>query len=353
MSANTSIEWTDRTWNPLIAVLKRKIQVKLKSGKAREFAAGTRGWFCTKCSEGCANCYAETFNFRLGNGLLYSAAALADVEFKIAHLSDPFRWRKPQLVFVNSMTDLFHDAVPVHLIDDVFAVMAIARHTTFQILTKRAKKMRDYFAAPDVWQRIDESAWRLTGQSIEMTAKPLPNVWLGVSVENQKHDDRVLELLATPAAVRFLSCEPLLGPLNARNVWDDDNNSFDALTGDVGVDGRGHTGPTDKRIHWVIAGGESGPKARPMHPDWVRALRDQCAAAHVPFLFKQWGEYRPAVMKELDGDISFPSVDCPRTRLHQFPDGTDMLRIGKKAAGRVLDGIEHNAFPLGYERTLA
>lgn len=349
MSANTSIEWTDRTWNPLIASLAVEIRVKLKKGGERVFPVGTRGWFCTKCSEGCANCYAEKINFRLGNGLSYSLQKLDAIQWGLHDVLAPLRWKKPGRVFVNSMTDLFHDAVPVQIIDMIMAVIATDRGgQTFQILTKRAKRMRDYFADPALKARLVALAklLKLLEFIAELREWPLRNLWLGVSVENQaRANERIPHLLETPAAVRFLSCEPLLGPLNLHS---------DHIKVESWKVGERFDGPRPlEGLHWVIAGGESGPKARPMHPEWARSLRDQCAAADVPFLFKQWGEYRPAVMKEMDGDISFPSVDCPGARLHQFPDGTDMLRIGKKAAGRVLEGIEHNAFPCGYERSRA
>jgi len=338
MSVNTSIEWTDRTWNPLVAELKREIAVKLKSGKVRTFAAGTRGWFCTKCSEGCANCYAQTINFRLGNGLLYSASGLTDIEFKIAHLNDPFRWRKSQLVFVNSMTDLFHEAVHDSLIDDVMATITAAPQHTFQVLTKRARRMRDYFNDSRTITRIRDSAWCLYGKGEPLTL-PLPNLWLGVSVENQaRADERIPHLLDTPAAVRFLSCEPLLGPLDLKLDFE---RVCDLATKE----------PHAPQIHWVIAGGESGPKARPMHLDWARSLRDQCAAADVAFFFKQWGESAP--VDQVTGEVREWSTEhrrnCGRFGAASRWEGVKgeilFTLCGKARAGRRLDGIEHNGFP--------
>lgn len=337
MARTTSIEWTDRTWNPLIAVLTEDITVPLKGGKTRVFPAETEGWFCTKCSEGCANCYAEKINFRLGNGLTYTVGNLAKIRFELRHLAAPLRWKKPSRVFVNSMTDLFHDAVPDSLIDAVFAAMALAPHQTFQVLTKRAQRMRNYFAAADVWQRIDDAAPSIAGRRIDRTPTPLPNVWLGVSVENQKRaDERIPHLLETPAAVRFLSCEPLLGPLSLSGKLCDWTNDDGTGSWFSPVPGKIHR----RFIHWVIAGGESGPKARPMHPDWARSLRDQCAAAGVPFLFKQWGEWLPGCQYR-EGD---------RERLrekaqHSFSLDDHSWLVGKKAAGRLLDGREHDEFP--------
>lgn len=238
MSGRTSIEWTETTWNP------------------------TTG--CDRISAGCDHCYALSLAGRLK--AMGSAKYQADGDprtsgpgFGIAvhetALAAPLRWRAPRVVFVNSMSDLFHARVPAAFVGRVFEVMAATPQHTYQVLTKRSTRLR-----------------RLAGD----LPWP-PNVWMGVSVENTDVLARVEDLRAVPAGVRFLSCEPLLGPLG-------------------GLDLAG--------IGWVIAGGESGPNARPMHPDWARELRDLCTAGRVPFFFKQWGGRTPkAGGRELDGRI--------------------------------------------------
>ena len=211
MSGQSKIEWTDATWNPVTG--------------------------CTKVSPGCKHCYAERITKRWGGDF-------SKVTLHPDRLDAPLHWRKPRMVFVNSMSDLFHEDVPDYFIDDVFDVCAVAANHTFQILTKRPERMMRYCQDDD--------------RSI------LHNVWLGVSVEDQQRaDERIPHLLQTPAAVRFLSVEPMLGPV-ALSAW-------------LGS------------IDWVICGGESGPGARPMDQGWARILRDQCVHAGVPFFFKQWG----------------------------------------------------------------
>src|SRR5438105_2004044 len=222
MSLNSKIEWTDATWNPI------------------------RG--CTKISPGCTHCYAETFaeRFRGVPGHPYEQGF--DLKLIPEKLNEPLRWRNPKRVFVNSMSDLFHEGVSEDYIASVARVMQQASWHTFQVLTKRSERMRD-----------------LLSGALRFAAE-LPNVWWGVSVEDRRHGlPRIDHLRAAPAAVRFLSIEPLLEDL-----------------GELNLDG----------IHWVIVGGESGPGARPMNPDWARSIRDQCADASVPFFFKQWGGVR-------------------------------------------------------------
>ncbi|MEZ4503145.1 MAG: phage Gp37/Gp68 family protein [Dehalococcoidia bacterium] len=240
VSDRSAIEWTEATWNPVTG--------------------------CTVVSPGCAHCYAKTFaeRFRGVPGHPYEYGF--DMQLRPERLKQPMLWKKPRMIFVNSMSDLFHETVPLRYIQDVFDVMERARHHTFQVLTKRA--------------------WRAAELAEEL---PWPeNVWMGVSVENQRWTSRVDELRAIPAAVRFLSCEPLLGPLSL----------------DLGG------------IHWVILGGESGPRARPMRMEWAKAVRDQCLAADVPFFFKQWGAHDAAGK-----------------------------RVGKKKAGRELDGQRFEQMP--------
>lgn len=238
MGDNSKIEWTEATWNPVTG--------------------------CTEVSEGCDHCYARTIaeRFRGVKGHAYEQGF--DLRLWPQRLDQPLRWRRPRLVFVNSMSDLFHEGVRDEFIASVFDVMAEARHHTFQVLTKRPGRMASLLRR-----------WARTG-----ALEPLANVWLGTSVENQKWADvRIPKLLETPAAVRFLSCEPLLAPINLTN-W---------LRQGPGLD-------------WVIAGSESGLEARPMDPAWVSDLRDQCTAAGVAFFFKQWGgRTSKAGGRELEG----------------------------------------------------
>jgi protein gp37 len=222
MSDNTRIEWTDATWNPI------------------------RG--CSQISPGCAHCYAETFaeRFRGVPGHPYEQGF--DLKLIPAKLADPLRWVKPKMVFVNSMSDLFHEDVPDDYIQAVVRVMRTACWHTYQVLTKRSDRMRDMLQT-----------------SLRESAK-LPNIWWGVSVENRKHGlPRVAHLRDTPARMRFLSIEPLLEDLRALPL---------------------------EGIAWAIVGGESGHGARPMQEEWVVSIRDQCRDAGVPFFFKQWGGVR-------------------------------------------------------------
>jgi protein gp37 len=232
MSTYSKIEWTDATWNPV------------------------RG--CTKISPGCKHCYAESFaeRFRGVPGHPYEQGF--DLRLIPDKLSDPLRWTTPKRVFVNSMSDLFHEEVPDRYILAVAQVMKLANWHTFQVLTKRSERMRDLLNGP-LRVFADE-----------------PHIWWGVSVEDRQYGVfRVEHLRTTPAAVRFLSIEPLLEELGALD-----------LAG----------------ISWVIVGGESGPGARPLHPSWVASIRDQCAQANIPFFFKQWGGvHKSQTGRQLDG----------------------------------------------------
>ena len=214
MSENSTIEWTDSTWNPVTG--------------------------CTKVSPGCKNCYAETFAERWRGIPGHPYEQGFDLRLWPERLELPLKWRKPRTIFVNSMSDLFHDAVPDAYVNDVFRVMERVHWHVFQVLTKRADRLAE-MAASLVWPS---------------------NVWMGVSVESQDYVWRADRLRDIPAAVRFLSVEPLLGRIDSLD-----------LAG----------------INWVIVGGESGPGARPMRPEWVRDIRELCQSADVPFFFKQWG----------------------------------------------------------------
>ena len=244
MSDKTGIEWTDATWNPVTG--------------------------CTEVSPGCDHCYAKTFAERWRGTPGHYFESGFDIEVRPDKLLLPLRWRKPRRIFVNSMSDLFHVAVPDDYIADVFGVMARAGRHTFQVLTKRHGRMKSLLQLPN----FTDAVRAISG----VDAWPLPNVWLGVSAEDQKWADiRIPALLDTPAAIRFVSAEPLLGP-----IWVKPHML--------------------QMLDWVIVGGESGRGARPMEASWVRDLRDQCKRERVAFLFKQWGGRTPkAGGRELDG----------------------------------------------------
>lgn len=310
--AKTKIEWADDVWNPVTG--------------------------CTKVSPGCKNCYAERMAKRLQAMGQPRYANGFKVAFHENILTLPFRWKKPRRIFVNSMSDLFHEDVPDTFIDRVFVVMDAATNHQFLVLTKRPERM---VKISEWWHRYDE-VWPT-------------NVWAGVSVENQENAWRLDYLAKVPAPVRFVSCEPLLGPLDLRQWLAHYGPGYCREAGD-GATFAGYTGTP---VAWVICGGESGPGARPMHPDWVRGLRDQCVAAGVPFFFKQWGEYEPvsAVGDEDDGNEErIARADLDRCKIldrtghiwpaWQPPVGSWMMeRVGRKAAGALLDGREWREAP--------
>ncbi|TGK36236.1 DUF5131 family protein [Leptospira andrefontaineae] len=268
---NSKIEWTDHTWNPVTG--------------------------CAKVSAGCKNCYAETLSKRKFGE--WKDRPFSQIRLKPHKLSEPFRIKEPSKIFVNSMSDLFHQDVPFDFVDQVFAEMALNSKHIFQVLTKRPHRMREYLKNTTRFISI-----HIHMRNREMNAYapkwPLPNVWLGVSVENQKAaDERIPILLECPAAVRFLSCEPLLGEVDLTRV----KNGIDSLSGEV-YNSDGDFCGVCSSIDWVIVGGESGPSHRPVDPNWIRFLRDQCQEADVPFFFKQWGGARPKERgNELDGKI--------------------------------------------------
>lgn len=372
MAGPSPIEWTERTWNPVVG--------------------------CAIHSPGCAHCYAMPMAARLERMGVAHYAGLTQPskagpvwtgEFRAAPnhvLTEPLRRKKPATYFVNSMSDLFGEGVPDALIDQVFAIMALCPQHTLQVLTKRSGRMRAFLNDPAARRRIARAAVDLFldghfqpdqpcafepvqdegVKDFTLYDWPLPNVWLGVSAEDQaRADERIPDLLATPAAVRFVSLEPLLGPIDLTRVqaprftpedaemdW-----RFDALAiGDtyefqdsLGVWESGDGPYREHRLDQVIVGGESGPKARPIHPDWVRSLRDQCVADGVPFFFKQWGCWTPG---ENAGPITGPQTGARRFDdrwvFEEFTqrgaeeltayDEPDVWRVGKKAAGRLLDG---------------
>jgi protein gp37 len=289
MGDGTGIEWTDATWNPVTG--------------------------CDKVSAGCDHCYAETIAHRFAGGKAYPNGFA--VTLRPERLDQPIRWKRPRRVFVNSMSDLFHDEIPDSYIAEVFAVMAVARQHTFQILTKRHARMRSLLSSSDFQADVEHRALDQYGSL--HSDYPLKNVWLGISAEDQKWADiRIPALLETPAAVRFVSAEPLLGPIN---MWHSYCPEHDFPGGMCTF-----SCPQRRRLDWVIVGGESGRGARPMQVDWVRAIRDQCVENKVAFLLKQWGEY--GIQGWRVGELDGP-----------------MVRMGKKNAGRQLDGRTWDEYP--------
>lgn len=348
MADKTGIEWTDATWNPVTG--------------------------CSKVSQGCKNCYAlrEWPRMSANPKTVYFGREFTDVMCHPERLDQPIRWTKQRKIFVNSMSDLFHESVPFEFIDRVFGVMWAClwgRHETpghvFQVLTKRAARMREYLqqdrrehwahAAVHYGGGVDpEAIW----DQIMNTTDPHPRIWLGVSVEDQSAaDERIPLLLETPASVRWISAEPLLGPVDLRLGRLAQWNALAAENGQPNA---------ESSIHWVVAGGESGrANARPMHPNWAFSLRDQCAEAGVPFLFKQWGEWVPRsdCYHTFEDGKSCADIDPSSTRwqcIRLTENGTDgrklenatqgddayMQRIGTKAAGRLLKGVTHDGYPL-------
>lgn len=365
MADKTHIEWTDATWNPITG--------------------------CSVVSPGCTNCYAmklagtrlQHHPSRAGltvaskSGLVWNGKVRLNRDW----LAQPLEWKKSRMVFVCAHGDLFQEDVPDDWILDVFTVMAIAQQHTFQVLTKRADRMRDFLSRheDDLLEEIYANWYTFSGSAPEVWSWPLPNVWLGVSVEDQKRaDERIPALLDTPAAVRWVSAEPLLGPLNLNSM----RGGTQWIGGQRGCGGtHSHEGRAGEVIHgvmhrfdpsvahhhhdercspgldWVVAGGESGKGARPMHPDWARSLRDQCVATGVPFFFKQWGNWHQIYDREVE-DSDWRRCDVvQRENPHgqwlnlkggQGFHGERVVFVApssKAATGRLLDGIEHNAMP--------
>jgi protein gp37 len=374
MSDHSKIEWTDATWNPV------------------------RG--CTKVSEGCRNCYAMTVAARFsGPGQPYEGLArwvgaggqkhaewTNQVRLVIELVTVPLHWKKPRRIFVNSMSDLFHDGVDDSFIYWVFAVMYLAHWHQFQVLTKRPARMQQLLADPGVQDRVKIALLDIVYAIGEPPPHcppftwPLPNVWLGVSVEDQQTAvERIPLLMQTPAAVRWLSCEPLLGRIDlvlavTPDDWawdlvnvDDDVNDvhrpeelIEACEAELDWVNYGNNlvvnpeyreWEEDRRrraalktlaaeIDWVVVGGESGRGARPMHPYWARSLRDQCQAAEIPFFFKQWGEYAPKLGEYEPRLVGYLGGRPVEMRTEDF-----VIRVGKKAAGRDLDGRTWDEYP--------
>ncbi len=314
MGATSKISWTDASWTPIRARVKDNApEIAAQKGysslvQIAERMKGHVGPHCEHASSGCDNCYSETNNSRClpanGTGLPFDRRSrdLVDIFLDEKILMQPLHWKKPRKIFVCSQTDLFGEFVTDEIIDRVFAVMALCRQHTFQVLTKRAERMNQYLA-DDVNQASahmaeDQLFQQLHGVATMGTDWPLSNVWLGVSVEDQKRaDERIPHLLRTPAAVRFLSVEPMLEAIEIQLP----RCGCSAETPGTVLQGSSFHGLLcDKRrpIHWVICGGESGPNARPFDLAWARSLRDQCEAAGVAFFMKQIGS-NPFVSQDL------------------------------------------------------
>lgn len=355
MADGTQIEWTEATWNPITG--------------------------CSLASPGCTNCYAmKLAGTRLAKhpsraGLTQDSKAgpvwTGEVRFNEQWLDQPLRWTKPRMIFVCAHGDLFHENVPDEWIDRVVAIMALCPQHTFQVLTKRSARMREYLAAPFDLTPVIQAAANITQQPqrfAEFPSWPLPNVWLGVSVEDQQRaDERVPDLLATPASIRWISAEPLLGPVDLTFIdYDEGAVVIDALAGRHGM--MVPLSGKNAKLDWVVVGGESGKGARPMHPDWARSLCDQCAAAEVPFFFKQWGEWGPdtgpgpgrdkqGIMRDRVMEGAGPCRVLVDRTWQEFDSGYEppielcsghgefVYRLGKKQNGRLLDDVQHDGMP--------
>lgn len=348
MADGTLIEWTDATWNPITG--------------------------CSVVSPGCTNCYAMRLaGTRLKHhpsrvGLTVNSKAgpvwTGEVRLNRQELHKPAEWKRPRRIFVCAHGDLFAEKVPDDWILDVLTVIASNPRHHFQVLTKRADRMRDVMSRPDLLEDIYANWSGFSGSPREVWSWPLHNLWLGVSVEDQRRADaRIPDLLDTPAAVRWISAEPLLGAVDLLNVTGATSDTAalarNALNGSFWRPGANRVlnGPSSARLHWVVAGGESGRDARPMHPDWVRKLQRQCAAHRVPFFFKQWGEWCPAIADHNVSGDRMPETGEKFTWIGwdgktKNPSAHGLLapvmavaRMGKKQAGRRLDFVEHTNYP--------
>lgn len=358
MGASSTIEWTDASWTPI---------------RARNRKTGAVGWHCEHKSTGCINCYAEGINLRLGTGLPFKPGHRNDIDIYLdpAILTQPLTWRKPRMIFVCSMTDLFADFVLDEWIDRMFQVMRQCPQHVFQVLTKRPRRMRDYcrHMAEHPGERLAYFPSRQGEKKVGANARvwPLPNVWTGTSCEDQPTaNERLPFLLETPAAVRFVSGEPMLAPINFV-PWCSTPSAFDAALLRAQADGfctmeevqnarkafladRGTAAET--KLDQIIVGGESGPEGRFMHPDLPRSIRDQCEATGVAFNFKQWGRWAwaPEGMNFEDALTWGRKTFWSRVKYEHHSSGHTAFDVGKKLAGRLLDGRIHDGYPPQAER---
>ncbi len=355
MSDNSAIEWTTSTWNPTVG--------------------------CAKVSPGCDDCYAIRTAARFQASPAYAGTVhrgqsgldwTGTVNSLADRLDAPLHWVKSRRIFVDSMSDLFHGDVTDEFIAQVFAVMALTPQHTYQLLTKRHGRMRSLLSAPSFPQQVTRAllteprfargSWPVPSGGVPW---PLPNVWLGVSVEDQKRADlRIPALLDTPAAVRWISAEPLLGPVNLEFIhyFESDCGGCSGLVSPAHEPACGTEPGPHWGLDWVVCGGESGPGARPMHPAWAQSLRDECADAKVPFFFKQWGNWAPAPWHGEGGATHAFTASMDDTGMRHFlrlshgptsgerdlttPAGAQGMRqVGKKAAGRLLDGRTWDDYP--------
>ncbi len=347
----SQISWTDTTWSPVTG--------------------------CTKVSQGCKHCYAErevTQRWSKNPKSIWYGRAFTDVRCHPEKLEEPLRTKKPKKIFVCPRGDLFHENVPDDFIDSVFGVMwsclylrrnCIDGHV-FQILTKRPERMQKYLSTnrSETWARHAVhygGGFEPDGiydQVLYQSSEPHPRIWLGVSVEDQQiANERIPLLLKTPAALRFISAEPLLGAIDLlclddyglKPKWRNEPGTYNVLEGRWiaavnDPDFENSSVETDlTKLDWLIVGGESGKNARPMHPEWVRSLRDQCVSTGVPFFFKQWGEWAPNCL--CDTKYHHKTIERPPSGLPPPYNRGVMFRCGTKRAGRTLDGVIHDAFP--------
>lgn len=329
MADNSNIAWTQATWNVITG--------------------------CMKVSAGCLYCYAERDWHRLASNPIYAGRKFTDVAWHEERLSQPIRWQKVRRIFVNSMSDLFHEKVPFDFIDKVLAVMWVCLKNNkgdnghiFQILTKRPEIMAEYFSRVDISKiigLIDELISNTSNKNkyfdeikkvIDNNGIIHPRVWLGCTVENQEMANKRIPILSEiPAAVRWLSMEPMIGSILLGNMIEN--------------------------IDWVVLGGESGPKARPLHPDWIESVKNECLNNDVPFLFKQYGEYVPRngdMFKFDDGkncvEIDPEGVKWPIVFINDkgkivenknYDSCIEMQKIGNRNANRSIYGILHDSYP--------
>ncbi len=357
MADKTGIAWADATINP--------------------------AYGCSPVSPACDNCYAARMAGRLGaltEGTHKDGQWTGKINLFPGRMEQALRWRKPRRIFVGSMTDLFHKAIPDEFLDRVFASMAVAPQHTFVLLTKRPERMLGYLRYTARQFFIAVEASRLYAHRVKQAPFvhesgpsmlwPLANIILMATIEDQPRADERMPHLMELAGMGWrtgVSVEPMLGPVDLEQVQVE-GGTIHALSGRIGVDGRGMA--QCGKLSWIICGGESGPDARPMHPDWARGVRDQCAAAGVPYFFKQWGEWgelsreqEEAITKDASPLSYMPNEPIRRRwhgkvvtfeytkerfkRIYAFDNsfGLNMAYVGKHAAGRLLDGVEHNAFP--------